>query len=166
MKELMKGADILIGDDLPGFVVTLAKGHCTHQSVTAACSAKGLTPLCDHNSYARGQCYTPARSGNKFMNRHFSHYSSHRALMGFDEDAIFYGMCFYAVGHGNWNLAPCNGNSHCWTNGNHRLSPPARVLAEEPVPNLHFHSHLSNCNGGLGCWRTICVKEAPNKNPR
>jgi len=162
MKELMKGADMLLGDSLPGFITELPKGHCTHQSLTQACREKGLTPLCDHPNYAKGQCYTPGKtSGNKFHGRHFSHWSSHRQYFGIEDDYLFYGMCFYAVGNGNWNLAPCNGNSHCWTNGNHRLSPPARVLAMEPVPNIHFHT-ISNCQGGLGCWKTICVKENPN----
>jgi len=162
MRELMKGADILIGEELPGFIVDLGQGRCDQNRIVNGCKAKGLTPLCDHNSYARGHCYSPGFPGTKFHNRHFSHWGSHRQYFGVDEeDYLFYGMCFYA---NNPNaLAPCNGNSHCWTNGNHRLSPNSRVLATGPVPNIHFNE-ITSCNGGLGCWRTICVRNDPSPN--
>lgn len=164
MKELMKGADILIGDELPGFITDLGKGRCDQNRILQGCKARNMVPLCDHTSYARGQCYSPGLSGTKFHNRHFSHWNSHRQYFGIDDDDyLFYGMCFFANNPNG--LAPCNGNSHCWTNGNHRLSPPARVTSVEPVPNIHFND-LTNCRkreaGGLGCWRTICIKDSPN----
>jgi len=159
IEELLKGADMLIGQDVPGFVVDLGQGRCDQNKIINGCRQKGLTPLCDHTSYARGGCWSPGKPGTKFHNRHFSHWGSHRQYFGIPDDYKFYGMCFYA---NNPNaLAPCNGDSHCWTNGNHRLSPNSRVLATGRVPNIHFNE-ISNCNGGLGCWRTICVKNRPN----
>lgn len=159
IEELLKGADMLIGDDVPAFAVDLGQGRCDQNRIINGCRKKGLTPLCDHTSYARGQCWSPGRSGTKFHNRHFSHWGSHRQYFGIKDDYKFYGMCFFA---NNPNaLAPCNGDSHCWTNGNHRLSPNSRVLASGKVPNIHFNE-ISSCNGGLGCWRTLCVKNRPN----
>jgi len=157
--ELMKGADMLIGDDVPGFIEDLGKGRCDQNRIIQGCRAKQLTPMCDHTSYANGGgCYSPGLPGTRFHNRHFSHWSSHRQYFEIEDDYLFYGMCFYS---NNANaLAPCNGNSHCWTNGNHRLSPPARVSGD--VPNIHFNQ-ITDCSGGLGCWRTICVKEKPNR---
>merc|ERR1719316_1995362 len=159
-EEMMKGADMLIGDDLPGFIVTLAKGRCTQNAIIQACQKKQLTPLCDHTSYSNGGgCYSPGKPGTKFHNRHFSHWGSHRQYFGIEDDYLFYGMCFYS---NNPNcLAPCNGDSHCWTNGNHYLRPNSRVLATGKVPNIHFNE-ISSCQGGLGCWRTLCVKNRPN----
>jgi len=161
--KLMKGADILIGDDLPGFFVDLGKGQCKRSTIIAKCKEKGLTPLCDHTSYStQNQCYTP-RSGPSH-NRHFSHWGGHRVHMNLGDDYMFYGTCFYAL-NGDWALAPCNGDSHCWTNGNSRLSPNARVLATGDVPNIYFND-LNACKAkpeGLGCWRTVCVKMEPNK---
>jgi len=157
-EELMKGADILIGDETPGFIVDLGKGRCDQNRIIQGCQAKQLTPMCDHTSYARGGCWSPGKPGTRFHNRHWSHWGSHRQYFEMEDDYLFYGMCFYS---NNPNaLAPCNGDSHCWTNGNHRLSPNSRVLATGDVPNIHFNQ-ISDCSGGLGCWRTICVKEHP-----
>lgn len=161
MRELMQGADMLIGDDLPGFITDLGKGRCDQNRILNGCKERGMTPLCDHTSYSNGGgCYSPGFPGTKFHNRHFSHWGGHRQHFGIEDDYLFYGMCFY--GNNPNGLAPCNGDSHCWTNGNHRLSPNSRVLATGPVPNIHFNQ-ISDCSGGLGCWRTICVKNSPNK---
>jgi len=164
--KLMQGADMLIGEDLPGFIVELeGTGQCTRTRIMEACKKKSLTPLCDHNSYSTTkECYTPAKSGNVFFNRHFSHWAGHRQYFGIEDDYLFYGMCFYAR-NGNWALAPCNGDSHCWTNGNSRLSPNARVLATGQVNNVYFNdmnNAKSKEDGGNGNWRTMCVKEQPN----
>jgi hypothetical protein len=161
-EELMKGADILIGENLPGFIVDLGQGHCDRNKIINKCKEKQLTPLCDHTSYSSaGQCYTPGLPGTPFHNRHFSHWGGHRQYFGIEDDYLFYGMCFYAAQQ--WALAPCNGNSHCWTNGNNALSPPSRVTSVHPLKQAHFHSNLINCNSDYKCWRTICVKEQPNK---
>ena len=59
LAELLKGADMLIGDDLPAYVVDLGPGTCTDSKILAKCKEKGLTPMCDHTSYARGgRCYS------------------------------------------------------------------------------------------------------------
>jgi len=166
IEELLKGADMLLTDSVPGFVVDLGQGQCTTDRLIQACRKKGLTPLCDHTSYSsRGNCWTPGKPGTKFHNRHFSHWGSHRQYFGIKDDYKFYGMCFISGSNGPWALAPCNGDSHCWTNGNHRLSPNSRVLASGNVPNFHF-SQINSCQKPLGCWRTICVKDAPNRVSR
>lgn len=170
LAELLKGADMLLSDDLPGFIVTLPdKGPCTKQLITKACKQgngkeKDLTPLCDHMSYSNGQpCYTPAKSSSPhaslFKSRHFSHWNSHRALMKLDvDDEIFYGMCFYAHGNGNWALAP-TGVSHRWTNSGF-ISPRAGLT--KPKKNVPI-AKMNDGSGELGSWRTICVKDAPNR---
>lgn len=163
--ELLKGADMLLGDSLPAFVVDLGPGTCTKTRIKQKCKEKGLTPLCDHTSYKNSkQCYSP--TDKKFQSRHFSHYNSHRALMGFPDDEIFYGMCFFANGNGDWALAPYS-SSHFWTSGNNHLTPWGGGNKNAPRnvnPNrVQMDSCLKKGSGGLGCWRTMCVKEAPNR---
>lgn len=164
-EKLMKGADILIGDSTPGFITELPQGHCQVTKIIEACRKKQMTPLCDHNAYSnQHKCWTPGQPGTPFHNRHFSHWGGHRMYFGIEDDYLFYGMCFYAH-NGNWALAPCNGDSHCWTNGGHNLSPNARVLATGDVKQNNFNQ-INQCrskqSGGTGCWKTICVKEQPN----
>jgi len=168
MDELLKGADMLIGDSLPAFAVDLGPGQCTKSKILQKCQEKGLTPLCDHTSYSNtNQCYTPGKTANKFFNRHFSHYSGHRALMGLDpsQDAMFYGMCFFAH-NGDWALAP-SGASHAWTNGNSATNGWLGGDKNFPKNVKPTFNQMNQClpkdQKGLGCWRTLCVKEQPNR---
>lgn len=161
--ELLKGADLLLSDTLPGFIVDLGQGTCTSAKILQKCKEKGLTPVCDHTSYQNGKCYSPP--GKKFQNKHFSHYgSTHRASMGFNpaEDHIFYGMCFFTSSA--YALAPSS-SSHFWTNGNSHLTPWGGGNKQAPRnvnPNAaQMNACRSKESGGLGCWRSICVKEAP-----
>lgn len=168
LEELLKGADLLIGTDLPGFIVTLPdKGQCTTTLIKKACTAgngkaKDLTPLCDHTSYSStNQCYTPGTySGSKYWHKHFSHWSSHRQLMNLDvDDEIFYGMCFF-TSNGVNTLTP-SGNGHTWTNSAHSHISKRPGL-HKPKNSVRI-SAMNDGTGELGSWRTICVKQAPNK---
>lgn len=168
LSELLKGADLLLGDDLPGFIVTVPdKGRCTNNLLEKACKlGKGndtdLTPICDHTSYvATNKCFTPGvNSGSKFWHKHFSHWTSHRAKMNLDiDDEIFYGMCFFTSSGGN-TLYPTNAG-HAWSQGNAPVTPRSGLFKpSKPVPMAQMNSG----DGELGSWRTICVKQAPNKN--
>jgi len=164
LAELLKGADLLLGDDLPGFIVTLPKGTCTLTSLEKACKdgngkESGLTPLCDHTSYASTKrCFKPA--GSQFLNRHFSHYTSHRQLMNLDvDDSIFYGMCF-ATTNVNSGLYP-TGNSHGWATGG-VVAPAPGGRTDRPKANVPV-AKMNDASGELGGWKTICVKSAPNR---
>lgn len=160
--ELLKGADMLLTDSLPGFIIDLGQGMCTSAKIQQKCNEKGLTPLCDHTSYGgTRKCYTP--SDKKLVNKHFSHYNGHRKLMGFPDDSIFYGMCFFASS--TYALAPYS-SSHAWTNGNNHVTPwgggnPSAHRNINPTFR-QMDACLKKESGGLGCWRTICVKEAPS----
>lgn len=163
--ELLKGADMLISDDLPGFAVDLGPGQCTKAKILEKCAEKGLVPLCDHTSYATTkQCYSPP--GSKFKNRHFSHYTSHRKLMGLGDDSIFYGMCFFA--NNQFALAPFSAK-HFWTNANPntKLTPWGGGNPQADRNINPTRSQMDQClkkeSRGLGCWRTMCVKEAANR---
>lgn len=176
LAELLKGADLLIGDDLPGFIVTVPDhGECTNDLLVKACKLgkntsngeeKDLTPICDHTSYATtGRCYTPGYNPSnvktkKFWHKHFSHYTSHRAVMGLDvDDEIFYGMCFF-TNNGRHTLLP-DANGHAWSQStNNNIDPrPGLSKPSKPVPV----AKMNDWTGELGPWRTICVKEEPNK---
>jgi len=173
LAELLKGADMLIGDDLPAFVVDLGPGTCTDSKILAKCKEKGLTPMCDHTSYANGgRCYTPGwrNSGPeaKFYNRHFSHYSSHRQYFGLANDEMFYGMCFMTYGNGDWALTPLS-SGHIWTSATtHSLTPWGGGNKNAPRNINPMVKQVNQClkkeQGGVGCWRTLCVKKAPNRN--
>lgn len=175
LAELLKGADILIHDELPGFVVDLGKGTCTDSKILAKCKEKGLTPVCDHTSYANGgKCYTPGWKSTgpekNFYNRHFSHWASHRQLMGLpaSDDPMFYGMCFMTHGNGDWALAPYS-SSHAWTNSaGTRLTPWGGGNKKAPHNINPTFGQVNEClskdKGGVGCWRTLCVKKDPNRN--
>eukprot|EP00746_Dinoflagellata_sp_MGD_P161791 gnl/MRDRNA2_/MRDRNA2_89068_c0_seq1.p1 gnl/MRDRNA2_/MRDRNA2_89068_c0~~gnl/MRDRNA2_/MRDRNA2_89068_c0_seq1.p1 ORF type:complete len:266 (+),score=30.10 gnl/MRDRNA2_/MRDRNA2_89068_c0_seq1:69-866(+) len=162
--ELLKGADMLLGDTVPGFVVDLGQGMCTSAKIQQKCNEKGLTPICDHSSYANGKCYSMGNADKKFFSRHLSHWSSHRALMGFNpaDDGIFYGMCFYTSS--TYALAPYS-SSHFWTNGNVHLTPWGggnKNLPRNINPTARqMDACLKKESSGLGCWRTLCVKESP-----
>lgn len=169
LAELLKGADLLLGEDLPGFIVTLPdKGACTNNLLEKACKLgngkeSDLTPICDHTSYAAtGKCYTPGYhpSKSKFWHKHFSHWNSHRQLMKLDvDDEIFYGMCFY-TNNGQNTLSPST-VGHVWTNNvNTVISPRAGLF--KPKSRVKISS-MNDGSGELGMWRTICVKNTPNK---
>jgi hypothetical protein len=169
IEKLLKGADLLLGSDIPAVAVELGTGQCTKSKITAACNKKGLTPVCDHTTYARyGACWTPGKqNGSPFFNRHFSHWASHRQHMGIAnfDDAKFYGMCFWAHGNGDWALAPYR-NSHFWTNGNNRLEPWMGGSPSAPRNINPTAGEVNSCKkkeaGGVGCWRTLCVPNKPN----
>jgi hypothetical protein len=169
--ELLKGADFLIGEDLPAFVVDLGQGSCTVSKIVQKCKEKGLTPVCDHTSYAReNRCYTPGWRNTgwqkNFYNKHFSHWSSHRQYMKLPNDEQFYGMCFYGI-NGGWALSPYS-SSHAWTNSGHvRLTPWNGGDKKAPHHINPTFAQVNTClakdKGGVGCWRTLCVKKEPNK---
>lgn len=170
LAELLKGADLLLGDDLPGFIVTLPdKGPCTSNLLAKACKLGNgkeadLTPICDHTSYSStNRCYTPGyhpTTTKRFWHKHFSHWSSHRQLMNIDvDDEIFYGMCFF-TNNGQNTLTPTS-TSHVWTsNVNSAISP--RPGLSKPKKTVYIRE-MNVGSGELGMWRTICVKNAPNK---
>jgi len=167
IEELLKGADMLISDEVPGFAVDLGQGPCTKSKIKAKCAAKGLTPLCDATSYASSkQCWTPGLKAGKFKNRHFSVWNSHREHFKLGNDAMFYGMCFYASGNGDWALAPYS-HSHFWTSGNNALTPWGGGDKNAPRNVNPTASQMNQCkskkDGGLGCWRTLCVSEKTNR---
>jgi len=164
LAELLKGADLLLGDDLPGFVVKLKPGLCNWARLEEACKSgnpkyPGLTPLCDHSSYASTKrCYAP--TAKQLQGRHFSHYSSHRQMMNLDvDDSIFYGMCFFTT-NANSALYP-TANSHGWATGGSVAPAPGgrtdRPKAAVPV------AKMNDASGELGGWRTICLRNAPNR---
>jgi len=162
LEELLKGADFLLSDDLPGYIVTLAKGPCNTASLTEACKSgngkeSDLTPICDHTSYASTKkCYGP--SGPAFLNRHFSVYTSHRQLMKLDvDDEIFYGMCFATTNPAS-ALYPTS-TSHAWVTGGSVAPRAGLSKPKKPVPV----AQMNDASGELGGWRTICVKNAPGK---
>lgn len=170
LAELLKGADMLLSDDLPGFIVTVPdKGQCTNDLLVKACkqgnaNAKDLTPLCDHSSYySTGKCYTPAgyppSAQSKFNGRHMSHWSSHRQLMKFDvDDEIFYGMCF-VTSNGAHTLYPTS-TAHGWSSSG-SVSPRAGLSKPKSAVPI---AKMNDGSGELGMWRTICVRNPPTKS--
>jgi hypothetical protein len=168
--ELLKGADLLIGDELPGFIVTLPDDGkaCTNAGIEKACKLgngkeSDLTPLCDHSSYAStNKCYTPGKSPSnpRFYSRHFSHWNGHRQKMNLDvDDEIFYGMCFHA--NNGQNTLTATGASHLWTN-NPSSSIQPRPGLSKPKKAVTIAA-MNAGNGELGRWRTMCVKNSPNR---
>lgn len=163
LAELLKGADLLLTDSLPGFIVKVPdKGECTNDLLVKACKIgngkeKDLTPLCDHTNYASTKrCYTPPDS--KFKSKHFSHWSGHRATFNLDvDDEIFYGMCFF-TNNGRHTLYP-TGNAHAWSQGS-SVSPRTGLHKQwQSIPV----ARMNDGSGALGSWRTICVKQAPTR---
>jgi len=157
MAELLKGADFLLGEDLPGFEVKLINnGQCKSSLILASCQQQGLTPLCDHPAYSsQHKCYTPP---GIIANRHFSHWSGHRQVMKLDvDDDIFYGMCFYTTNGDNALYATAT--SHAWATGGTVRPRPGLSKQFSAIPI----AKMNDGTGELGGWRTICVKEDPNK---
>jgi len=127
------------------------------QKNIAACKKVGKTALCDHQSYARGQCYSPAKAKKQpCVGKHFSH-GAHLRSMHLDI-MDFYGHCF-VTSNGDHTLIP-NGESHAWNN--HRgvwyLNDPGTVNKRVQA----ISSADMDSGNALGGWHTYCVDEKPN----
>jgi hypothetical protein len=159
LADLLKGADILIGNEIPAFKVMLENGQrCMRSRIVKACKDQSLTPLCDHSSYfASGgrQCWYADTENGKFLGKHFS-LPSHNRIVGLDV-ADLVGMCFYAV-HGDYALVN-TGKSHVWSNGG------AGTVIHDPDGNNFNFADMDNQKKSHA-WYTLCVKETPQtKNP-
>ena len=93
------------------FIRVAVEGKMTSNNIRKACAAKGLSPVCDHNSYFDGQCVLVKGSGAW----HFSHPSNVKSQDGLDQTKLL-GAYFYAgSANGQWSMENV-GNTHAWSN--------------------------------------------------
>lgn len=93
------------------FIRVAVEGKMTSNNIRKACAAKGLSPVCDHNSYFDGQCVLVKGSGAW----HFSHPSNVKSQDGLDQTKLL-GAYFYAgSANGQWSMENI-GNTHAWSN--------------------------------------------------
>lgn len=168
--ELLNNSDVVLSGNIPAFTVDLGKGQCTNKKIIEKCAELGLTPVCDHSSYAPAAkvCWTNMQA------YHWSH-MTHRHQMKqkgfsipeeFDQKSM--GMCFMANYPSNqFALAP-SASTHIWTNtGTTVIQPltPSTHYKGPKTPSKNVRvSEMNDCSGELGCWRTLCVKKDPCSN--
>jgi len=149
--ELLQGADMLIGNNIPAFKVEIPTGQrCMRSKILKACNDQGLHPICDQQAYwAAGgkKCfYLPV----PYSNKHLS-YPPHNTMVGLDP-AELAGMCFFAVSGDN--ALANTGTSHTWTNAG------ATTVVKGPGGKTWtFAAQDANLNGQA--WYTLCTKNKP-----
>jgi hypothetical protein len=186
--DLLKGADFLFPGNLPAVIVDLGKGQCTSAKILEKCKEKGLTPVCDHASYAL-QAGVGGKEPNKecwtnMLGYHWSQQNPGRFAMRkkgyklpleFDQKAP--GLCFFVIAKsktmtGNPTIFGLTTSawSHVWTD---KRSNIIRPLTEKNM-GVHYGyrgpdipkkqitvGDMDDGTSELGTWRTLCVKKKP-----
>lgn len=158
ISDLLKGADLLLGGEIPAYKVMIPKGkRCMRSLIVKACQDQGLTPICDHSSYWHSggrQCWYADIGNGKYLGHHFS-LPSHNKAVGLDVGELA-GMCFYAV-HGDMALAN-TGTTHTWTN-----AAPSTAIKGSGGRHWTFGQQDAQSNGHA--WFTLCAKNKPQTVP-
>jgi hypothetical protein len=154
LADLLKGADLLLGGEIPVYKVMIPKGkRCMRSLIVKACQDQGLTPICDHSSYWSSggrQCWYADVAHGKYLGHHFS-LPQHNKAVGIDPNEMA-GMCFYAV-HGDMVLVN-TGTTHTWTNC-------AASTAIKGLGGKHWTVGQMDAQANGHAWFTMCGKNKP-----
>jgi hypothetical protein len=168
--ELNRTDVTILGEGITGYTVSLGKGQCTNKRILERCNELGLTPVCDHSSYAGNAkvCWT------NMQPHHWSQLTGRNAMKQkkfdipeeFDEKSM--GMCFFANYPHPWALAP-NSHTLVWTNTGTGLIQPLKkgsygYKGPTTPSSAVTINKMNDCSSELGCWRTLCVKKDPCSN--
>jgi hypothetical protein len=91
------------------FIRTPVEGNMISSNILKACEKKGLSPVCDHSTYADGECVVVGKGW------HFSHPGHVSKQKGLDQNKL-HGAYFYSGSAKGGQSLENLGNTHAWSN--------------------------------------------------
>jgi len=130
--------------NLQATTVSVGSGRCDNEKITAACTDKGMKPVCAHKNYNKKNACWPAPG--KYANKHMAHPAYNRQV-GLNP-ATMAGLCFF-TGHKSLGALWDDGfSAHKWT----KQTQPTTV-----IKGLDGKEWTAGEQDGAG-WSTWCVK--------